>query len=108
MDAENGVAPDPLGVVRPGAAPQHLSPLEVAVVLARVTVVIIIWLGVFLFAFLGYLTLPAVVLLVFLVTYGLFDAFRARRRRRSPGATAQTAPAAPEVDEARTEPELPR
>lgn len=55
--------------------------LETGVVLAKVALVTVGWLAVFLLAFVGYLTLPAIVLGLFLLLYGTLDVIRIRRRR---------------------------
>lgn len=91
--------------VRPSVERQRLSPLELIVVLVRVGVVLVVWLAVFLFAFLGYLTLPAVVLLAFLVGYGALDVYRVRARRAA--AAARRASAMDDPDRTNADHELP-
>lgn len=102
--AESGAERDPVHDVRPSVERQRLSPLELIVVLVRVGVVLVVWLAVFLFAFLGYLTLPAVVLLAFLVVYGALDVYRVRARR---AAAARRAPVMDDSDRTNTDHELP-
>ncbi len=56
------------------------------VILARVTIILVLWLGVFLATFLGYFTVPVfliglVVAIYMLSDLGLYLAIRRRRRR---------------------------
>ncbi|MBV9119931.1 MAG: hypothetical protein JOZ39_04425 [Chloroflexi bacterium] len=55
---------------------------QAGLVLIRVTVIIAGWLLFFVLTFVGYLTLPAVVLFGFLVVYTAFEYLARRRRRR--------------------------
>ena len=62
---------------------QVLVNLIVLVVsLSRVAFIIAIWLAVFIIMFLGYLTIPLVMLTVFMAVYTVFDLRRAIRRTR--------------------------
>jgi hypothetical protein len=57
--------------------------LDVTLVISKVVLVLAAWMGVFLAAMVGYLTLPAVVLLAFMVLFGGLDLLgRAWRRVR--------------------------
>ena len=64
--------------------PRSTAPtaLTAVLVVARVIVIICGWLAVFLLTFIGYLTLPAIVLSVFLAAYTGYELV-VRRRRRS-------------------------
>ena len=65
----------------PHAADGWRDPLlESGLVLGRVALITLVWLVVFLLAFLGYLTVPAILLLAFVATYGTVDLLRTRRR----------------------------
>ncbi len=56
--------------------------IETIFVLVKVAVALVGWMTVFLMTFLGYLTLPAIVLFGFLVVYSITD-FVGRRLRKS-------------------------
>ena len=53
------------------------------ITLGRVSVVILVWLVVFAAMFLGYMTIPLIVLTAFMVVFAAFDLGRAFRRRRA-------------------------
>ena len=55
--------------------------LEASVVLLKVGIALAGWMAVFLITFLGYLTLPAIVLFAFLVIYTIVDFIGKRMRR---------------------------
>lgn len=57
------------------------STLETLFVLIKVGIALVGWMTVFLMTFLGYLTLPAIVLFGFLVIYTIMD-FVSRRARK--------------------------
>ena len=57
------------------------STIETLVVLVKVAVALGAWLTIFLTTFLGYLTLPAVVLFGFLAMYTITDFFGKRMRK---------------------------
>ena len=59
--------------------------LETSLVLLKVSVALVGWLAVFLMTFLGYLTLPAVVLFGFLVVYMAIDLVGRWMRRARAG-----------------------
>lgn len=90
----------------PAAALPRPSPLQIALILVRVAVIIVVWLGTFLAAFLGYLTLPLVVIAVFLLSYGTLDLYGIRRQSRA--RRAATAARAPVADDAGADREPPR
>ncbi len=56
-------------------------------VIVRVALVIVVWLALFLIVFLGYLTIPIVIVSLFLVAYTMIDLrrvfVRLRRNRRA-------------------------
>lgn len=66
---------------RQGRSAGWLFALDMLVLFLRVGIIVTAWLGLFLAAFFGYLTVPFVVLLVFIALYAVLDRFRVRRRR---------------------------
>ena len=57
--------------------------IEATVVMLKVGIIIVGWLAVFLMTFLGYLTLPAIVLFAFLVIYTVLDFVHRKTRKAS-------------------------
>ena len=62
-------------------APRGTHPLQVLLVLLRVAAVLVVWLSVFLMTFVGVLTLPAILLCVFLSFYTILEIVSRRIRR---------------------------
>jgi hypothetical protein len=71
----------------PEAPPPERPGLAVAIdatlVLIRVTVIIAVWLAVFVITFTGYLTIPALLLAGFLILWGITTWLQSWRRRRA-------------------------
>ncbi|MBI3980283.1 MAG: hypothetical protein HY331_19075 [Chloroflexi bacterium] len=59
------------------------SAVTTGLVLGRVTMLIALWLLLFLAVFWGYLLIPAIILFGFVLIFGTLDIVRARRRRAS-------------------------
>jgi hypothetical protein len=68
---------------RTGRAGGLVFALEIALLFLRIAIIVTVWLGLFLAAFFGYLTVPFVVLLVFIAGYAVLDRVRVRQRREA-------------------------
>ncbi len=66
---------------RRGRTGGWLFALDLALLFMRVGIIVTAWLALFLAAFFGYLTVPFVVLLIFIAGYAVLDRVRVRRRR---------------------------